>query len=380
MEHSSRALATAAYTAVIGLDLSDKTAAFVELAADPAVAEIVAQGVIPLTEDRLRQQFGGDLPCRIALEVGPHSPWVSRLLAGLGHEVIIANPRQVALIAQSRRKTDRADAETLARLARVDPALLRPIRHRGATQQADLEQIRARDLLVRLRAQAINHVRGTVKAMGARLPLCSAESFARTAAVAVPEDLRPALTPIIEAVGRLTAQIQASDRAIADLAATHYPQTAALTQVPGVGTLTALTYVLTLDDARRFPHSRTVGPYLGLTPRLAQSGEQRPELGLSKAGDPHLRRLLVQCAHYILGPFGPDSELRRWGLSLAGAGSRQRKKQAVAAVARKLAVLLHHLWVSGATYDPFHHAHQRERADQSTDASSTATPEPLSVS
>jgi len=364
MEQDSRtATAAVTYTSVLGLDLSDKTATFVELDPDPAVEEVVAHGVLPLTAERLRRQFAEVGPYRIALEVGTHSPWVSRLLEELGHAVIIANPRQVALIPHSGRKTDRTDAETLARLARVDPRLLRPIRHRAAAQQADLERIRARDLLVRLRAQAITHVRGAVKAIGSRLVQCSADSFARKAAVELPEELRPALDPVLEQIGRLTAQIHAYDRELAELAETRYPQTATLSQVPGVGTLTALAFVLTVDDPHRFRHSRTLGAYLGLTPRLAQSGEQRPELGLSKAGDPHVRRLLVQCAHYILGPFGRDSELRQWGLKLAGTGSTQRKKQAVAAVARKLAVLLHYLWVSGATYDPFHQETQRRRAE-----------------
>jgi transposase len=355
----------AGFTRVIGLDLSDRNGTVVELDADAAVADSLSHGTVALTETGLRKRFGTAEACRIAIEVGTHSPWVSRLLGELGHQVIRANPRQVPLISRNGRKTDRVDAECLARLARVDPSLLRPTQHRGAQTQADLAIIRSREALVRARTGLINTVRGQVKAYGGRLRGCATKTFATIAPATLPEELRPALLPVVEMIAHLTAQIRRLDRTIAELAKTRYPETALLRQIRGVGPVTALTFVLTIEDPSRFPRSRAVGPYLGLTRRRDQSGQQDPALPISKAGDEHVRRLLTQCAHYILGPYGEDSDLRRWGLALAGAGTSQRKKRAITAVARKLGVLLHHLWATGAVYEPLY---QERRRNQKTAA------------
>ena len=362
MTHGSkRTRHTVGFERAIGMDLSDKKANVAELEADPAIEEVVATAVISLTETALRKHFGGRARCRVALEVGTHSPWVSRLLSDLGHQVIVANAREIEGDHRRRRKSDRIDAEKLARLVRVDPKLLHPIQHRSERTQAHLTLIRARDVVVRTRATMISAVRGMVKPFGGRLPACSADAFPRKAALAVPECIRAAVYPLLGEITRATRQVRYYDRAIARLAREQYPETERLTQVTGVGTLTALAYRLTIEDAARFRRSRAVGPYLGLTPSERSSGESEPELGISKAGDPLLRRLLVQCAHYILGPFGPDCDLRRWGLGHAGAGSKSRKKKAIAAVARKLAVLLHYLWTSGQVYEPLHNASRSER-------------------
>jgi len=313
---------------VIGLDLSDRKAVFVELNSDPADDRVIASGTVSLTEAALRKRFGeseGDL---IALEVGPCSPWVSRLLEALGHEVILANVREVPMVHRNRRKSDRVDAELLARLARADRTLLHPTRHRSAETQAVLAQLRARDAVVQARTGLINHVRGQVKAFGARLPSCSTERF-HELHDRLPHALRAALLPVLESIAKLTQQIREYDRIVAELAENRYPETAALRQVQGVGPITALTFVLTIEDRARFRRSRDVGAYLGLTPRRSQSGQSDPQLGMSKGGDPRLRRLLVQCAHYILGPFGSDSDLRRSGLRIAGPRNAVRKKKAI---------------------------------------------------
>ena len=295
------------------------------------------------------------------LEAGPRSPWLSRVVADLGHEVVVANPRQVALIARSQRKTDRLDAEWLARLGRFDPELLSPIRHRSEQSQHDLAVVRARDALVRSRTLLINHVRGAVKACGAALPSCTSEAFHRKVADHIPDGLRPALLPLVEAIGEVTARIAAAGREVEALCEAH-SETRALRQVSGVGPITALTFVLTIEDPSRFPKSREVGAYLGLVPRQRDSGERAPQLGVSKSGDPGLRRLLVQAAHYILGPFGPDTDLRRWGLRYAESGAGNAKKRAVVAVARRLAVLLLALWKSGEVYEPLRQARAAEAA------------------
>jgi transposase len=336
-------------TLTVGLDLSDRTAQACILDSTGSVKEEIR---MPLTRARLSHWLSGLPPARVALEVGTHSPWVSRMLEKSGHEVLVANSRRLPLISRSDRKTDRNDAETLARIARLDPSLLAPVKHRGEQVQLDLSVIRARDGLVRARTAFVNQVRGSVKALGGRLAKGSTRSFDHKAAKEIPDALQPALQPILEMIGTLTERIRAYDRKIGAIARDRYPETALLQQVPGVGPLTALSYVLILEDPYRFPRSRLVGSYLGLCPRRHDSGQEEPQLRITKAGDRFLRRLLVGSAHYILGPFGPDTDLRRWGLRLAARGGKNAKKRAAVAVARKLAVLLHRLWVTRMVYLP----------------------------
>ena len=266
--------------------------------------------------------------------------------------MLVANPRKVRPIYHNESKDDRLDAENLARLARVDPRLLYPIRHRDRESQEAMAVLRSRQVMVEARAKLVNHVRGAVKSYGSRLKLCSTASFHKQAADQIPDGLRAALDAVLEMIGDLTQKIRCSDRQIERLAEERYPQTTLLRQVSGVGVLTALWFILTLGDPHRFSSSRRVGAYLGLRPRRSQSGNDDPELRITKVGDKELRRLLVTAAHYILGPFGVDSDLRRWGLALAARGRKSAKKRAVVAVARKLAVLLHALWVTAEEYEP----------------------------
>ncbi len=340
-------------TITLGLDLGDRASRYAVLDAD---AHLVGEGSIATTREAMQDFFSALPTARVILEVGTHSPWVSRVVATGGHEVIVANPRRVRLISAAVRKNDRIDAVTLARLGRADPALLSPIHHRGETAQADLGQLRARDALVRTRTLLINHVQGTVKAMGYRVPSTTARTFALRARAALPPALAPALASVVDTIAQLTEQIATADKAIALLARDRYPETARLRQIAGVGPITALCFVLTLEDPTRFADSRSVGAYLGLCPRESQSGARSPQLRITKAGDPMVRRLLVTSAHYILGPFGPDTDLRRWGLAIATRGGTNAKKRAVIAVARKLATLLHHFWITDVVYQPLRHA------------------------
>jgi len=333
----------------IGLDLGDRYSYFYTL---DAAGENIESGRVQTTRSALEKRFRNGEVARVVMEAGTHSPWVSRLLTEWGHDVLVANPRQLALIAQNDSKDDPIDAELLARLGRVEPQLLAPIVHRGAEAQADLAVIRARDAVVASRTQLVNHVRGAVKSFGARLPKCSPRSFARKAELEVPEPLRGALEPVLQVIGEMTEQIKGYDRQLEAACQEHYPETELLRQVGGVGVVTALAFVLTLEDAQRFRRSRSVGSFLGLRPGRDKSGAQDPELRITKAGDRLLRRLLVGSAQYILGPLGPDCDLRRWGLKLASRGRKNAKKRAVVAVARKLAVLLHRLWVGGEVYEP----------------------------
>lgn len=332
----------------IGLDLGDKYTHFSVLTAAGRVKD---RGRVRTTPRGL-ERFLRDAPRSVVvLEAGTHSPWISRLVAECGHEAVVANPRQIPLIFRSDSKSDDLDPERLARLARVDRALLSPIRHRERSTQADLALVRSRDALVRSRTLLINHVRGVVKSYGGRIPSgISAEAFATKAAAHIPEDLRAPLDGVLTSLGVMTAQIRKHERTICGLAKTKYREAQPLMTVPGVGVLTAVTYVLTLEDPRRFARSRDVGPYLGLVPRRSASGRADPELRITKAGDTDLRRLLVQCAHCILSRSRVDSALKRWGLKLAARGKKNARKRAVVAVARKLAVLLHRLWVSGEEF------------------------------
>jgi transposase len=343
---------------VCGLDLGDKTSA---VCVCGRAGEIEWEGRVRTTVAGLAKRFKGVEPMRIALETGTHSPWVSRQLRQWGHEVIVANASKVRLIGNSRRKNDRLDARTLADLASVRPRLLSPIEHLTAEAQAHRGVLRSREVLVRSRSSLILHARGSVKAWGGRLASCSAESFVKRAQGGVPAELLAALSPILETIGELTARIKSYDRQIEELLRSHYPQAQRLRQVRGVGPITALAFVLAVGDPQRFGKSRTVGAYFGLTPAQRDSGSLRPQLRISKQGDPYVRKLLVQCAHYILGPHGVDSDLRRVGERLAQVGGKNGKKRAVVAVARKLAVLLHRLLVSGQPYEPLRSVNLEQR-------------------
>ena len=228
-------------------------------------------------------------------------------------------------------------------------SLLCPVKHRSAQAQADLMTIRARAGLVRARTALVNTARGLAKSYGERLRGCNVRNMNPEKAEGLSLELQAALEPLLNAIESLSERIE-------NLAQESYPQVALLKQIKGVGTLIALTFLLTLEDPHRFRKSRDVGCYLGLQPGRRNSGQSEPQMHISKEGDPYLRTLLVQGAQHILGPFGIDCDLRRWGLKLAERGGKSGKKRAIVATARKLAVLLHHLWVSGEVYEPLHNS------------------------
>lgn len=343
---------TAAFPAVtIGLDLGDR---LTQLYAIDAAGRRVDERQLPTTRAGFTAYFQDRPRGRVVLEVGTHSPWIARLLTALDYEVHVANPSAMYGQGRRRRRNDRTDAEYLARQGRADVSLLHAIQHRGATAQAHLEVLRARDHAVRMRTQLINHVRGSVKSVGERLPACSAEAFVRRVTAEIPAVLAPALAPLLATITGLNTTITQYDAQLARAITTHYPVARRLQQPVGVGPLTALAFVLLIDDPRRFASSRAVGAYFGLVPRLDESGDATPQLRITKAGDPLGRRLLVSAANYILGPFGPPSDLRRYGEALMLRGGKNAKKRAVVAVARKLAVLLHHLWIHERRYNPDH--------------------------
>ena len=343
----------------IGLDLGDRWSFYCVL--DEA-GKVLLEQKVPTTTEGMKQTFTRIPRSLMALETGTHSPWVSRLLTELGHEVLVAHAQKVELITKSNRKDDRHDARTLARLARIDPELLGPVRHRSAQAQIHVTVIRARAALVSARTALVNAARGLVKSYGERLPKCGTQQVSRELAAGLSTEMREVLEPLLREIESLSEGIKEYDKRMEKIAKESYPQVELLQQVKGVGTQIALTYVLTLEDPYRFPKSREVGCFLGLRPGRRNSGESEPQKKISKEGDRYLRTMMVQGAHYILGPFGEDSDLRRWGLKLAERGGANAKKRAVVAVARKLAVLLHRLWVSGEVYEPLRNSKKAMRA------------------
>jgi transposase len=336
----------------VGLDLGDRFSRFCAL--DTTSGEIVEEGSVKTERCALEEWLatqGSRGALTVVMEAGTHSPWVSRLVESQGHEAVVANPRELAFIFRGPKKTDRVDAMKLAEVTGYRRQMVHPLRHRSESAQAELAVLKARDALVRCRTRLINSVRGQVKSAGARIKSgVSAEAFPREAASALPQPTRLALEPLLETIVELTRRIRAYDRTVHELCSKH-PETERLRQVAGVGEVISLAYVLIMEDPKRFADSRKVGAWLGLTPRLDLSGDEKPELPITKAGNPFLRKLLLQGAHYILGENRPDSDLRRWGRARLS-GGKNAKKRTVVAVARKLAVLLHVLWVREATYEP----------------------------
>ena len=340
---------TSSAPATIGLDLGDN---HTHLCMVDEQGEVIEESRLSTTKAAYTKRFESLLPTRIAIEAGVHSAWVSRLLDTFGHQVIVANPRKLRLIYLNDTKSDRVDAEYLARLGRMDPTLLAPIQHRQADTMADRALIKSRDLLVRTRTRLINHVRSMVKTTGHRVPTATTSAFAKKARLFITAELKMTLDPMLDEIEGVTAQIKAYEEQIEELARTKYPETELLTQVPSVGVLTALTFVLTIEDPYRFQKSRHVASFIGLRPRQYDSGDRKLQMRITKAGDPLCRKYLVQCAQHMLGYRGKDCDLRRWGLQMAERGGKIAKKRAVVAVARKLAILLHRLWTTAEVYEP----------------------------
>ena len=336
---------------VVGLDLGDHWTSWCRCSPG---GEVESEGRVRTTRAGLSKQFPGEPRCRVALETGSQSLWVARHLRSLGHEVLVLHARSLRMITQSRRKTDRWDARVLAQLAATTkPEVLHTVDVMDEQIQADRAVLLARDLLVRCRTQQISHVRGVCKAWGTPLTAATSKSFPLKVRERLPAALRVALMPILDSILQLTEAIAAYDRQLEELAETRYAESRQLTQVPGVGTLTSLAYLWTIRTPERFSRSRQVGAYVGLAPAARRSGQRDVQMHITKQGSTILRRLLVQCAHHILARPGCDGQLRRFGLRLAATGGARGKKRAVVAVARKLSILLLHLWKTGQAYDPW---------------------------
>ena len=301
------------------------------------------------TQAGFRKQFEGVARMRVVMESGGSTPWIYRLLCALGHEVVVVNPRRLRLIAESTLKSDRIDAEILARLSRFDLELLRPVYQRSPAGQELRTKIRVRSTLVRTRVALINQIKGTLRSQGVRFSSMTASSFvAKWGEAKIPRAMRALLEPLVGAIGELTDRIEAVQRELVALSRSD-ELLERLQEVPGVGPLVSVSFLAWVDRVDRFKKSRDVGACLGLRPAVRASGGSLHSGHISREGDKEMRWLLVQAAHAALAVHR-DSALKRWGESLA---NQAGKKKAIVAMARKLAVLLHRLWVTGESYRPF---------------------------
>jgi len=345
----------------MGIDLGDRWSHV--YARCGATGEILAERRVRTRQEDFEALFAGASGMRVVLETGTHANWVARLAKRHGHEVIVGQARRLRMIYENPTKSDAVDARMLADLGSTHPQLLHPVTVRDERTQADLAVLRARENLVQARTQLVNAARGLAKSQGHRLPDGSTECLPRRAWDVCPGELRPALRPLLLAIASLTRQIRAADRAVHKLCRGRYAKDVAhLLQIPGIGELAALGFVLVVGSPQRFRRNRDVGAFLGLVPRRDQSGASDPQLPITKCGDPMLRKLLGQSAHWILGPFGGDCDLRRWAARRAERGGKCAKRRAVVAVTRRLAVLLLALWKSGADYEPLRNARLAEVA------------------
>jgi transposase len=356
---SKRMLIEKGMNMVAGLDIGDKHSHIWLLDLD---GQVVESRKIRTTAPALEKYFSAWAAMRVVFEAGTHANWIYRLLVRLGHEALMTDSRRLALITASVSKDDRADAEWLAELGLRMPEMLNCVQPCSVEIQHDRVVLKARDTLIATRTKLINSMRGTLKSLGHRLPCCDGDAFARKAGPHIPAELNETLRPLLLVIQHVSDEIRRYDKRI-DQLCEKYPATLRLRSIRGVGPITALAYVLHLNnDPRLLRTSRDAGPRLGLRPKRRDSGARSPELSITKSGDRMLRRLLVQCAQYILGRHGQDSALRRWGLGLAARGGKSAKRKAIVATARKLAVLLHVLWKSDTDFDPFYGTDLRQAA------------------
>jgi transposase len=337
----------------IGLDLGDSRSTLCVL---DARGQIVEEANVLTRGEALRDRFHRPR-ARVVMEACGQSSWIGDLLEELGHEVCVINPRQLKLISHSVKKTDRNDARLLARIGRTDVGLLQPTHRRRVEYRNARTVLKTRRSLVEARTRLVNSVRSTAKGYGCKIRTCSTECFAKAATASLPAELRKMTQPQLDALSFLTKQIESCDLEIERLGREQFPQTELLRRIHGVGPQVALAFVAAIDEPDRFRRSREVGPYLGLTPRRDQSGDSDPRLRISKHGDGSVRSLLVSSATHILRVRAPDSDLKRFGQRTAGGHPSPRDRgRARIAVARKLAVLMHHLLQSGEVYEPLRNA------------------------
>ena len=333
----------------IGIDLSPRKSSYCVMGTDGKRGD---EGTLAMDRGAVTEFFRAQPASRVVLEACTSARWVTDVAKAYGHEVVVANPRTFLPIATSCRKSDRNDARTLADFGQFRPHLLNPVALRSESAQSARSILIARNTLVTCRTALVNAVRSMMRESGFPLPDCAPERFHVRVRNLIPQDKLIALGPLLCTLEGAAKEIAKYDATIKHLGDEVFPQTKLLQQIAGVGPITALGFVVTVGDPSRFPRSRDVAAYFGLTPRSQASGDKTPQLSISKCGDTFMRRLLVGSASYILRQGSPDTDLKRWGLAIRARGGQASKAKARTAVARKLAVILHRLWVTGEVYRP----------------------------
>ncbi len=332
----------------VGLDLGNRACAYCVL---DARGKLVTEGAFPTARLDLERVFGSMPRTRIVMEATHNTHWMSKALRAFGHEVIVANPRRLDLITKSLRKTDKNDARLLAQLGQCNLELLSPVHERSDASMKVRVLLRARALLVRTRTRLVNHVRASVKIFGGALPSCAPEYFHLKVRQAIPGLLQCALDPLFDQLEALQKGITGYDQQVSRLCE-ETPATTLFREIHGVGPLIAISFVTCIEDPHRFKNSRSIGAYFGLVPGSRQSGEKDPRLPITKHGEGSMRSLLVSAAMHVMRRSAPDCELKRYGRRIAASGTPRDKGRARVAVARKLACLMHRLWLTGEVYRP----------------------------
>ena len=287
-------------------------------------------------------------PGLVGLEAGPMSEWLHAGLSRHGFETVLMETRQVhAALKASRVKTDRRDARGIAQLLRI--GWFRPVHAKAACARERRVLLGARDTLARRRRDLDNSVRGLLRGFGLRPPRGLRErwSGAVRQLIAAHPMLMAAIDPILVARDRLGEELARLDKLVRDQARDDAVCRRLMT-VPGVGAVVALSYVAAVDDPARFATSKAVGPALGLTPSRYQSGETDRPGAITKAGDARARVALFEAAHVIMTRVARWFPLKAWAMRVA---ARRGAKRAKVALARKLAVVLHRMWVDGTDFE-----------------------------
>ncbi|MEJ2024433.1 MAG: IS110 family transposase [Deltaproteobacteria bacterium] len=311
--------------------------------------EVVERARIRTSRSGLGRYFSAKNKMKVVLEAGGSSPWVSRLVESCGHEVVVCSPRRVRLIAESTLKNDRIDAEVLARLVRIDPGFLGRVQQRSERAQVLRSKLTVRSRLVTTRTKWINTVKGILRALGYTVPGGASRTFCyRVRSVELPEELATTIEPLLRQLDAVNEEIIRCEKELRNIASAM-PEVMHLQEVPGVGLIVSLYFVLTVDDPYRFRKSRDIPAFFGLRPKMRSSGDVSTYGRISKQGDPEMRRLLIQAAHALMQCRTPCA-LQDWATKVV---QRRGYAKAMVALARKLGVVMHHLWVTGEVFERY---------------------------
>lgn len=333
------------YCTTIGADVSDRTTKVcVMTKADGGERRIVVETTCATTEAGFEEAFSKfDRSWPVVFESGTHCRWMDRMFRKMGFKTIIGNPGKIPSITKSNTKNDRNDARELARLALADPAMLHPVFLRDEVFQQMLRFHHARNMLISQRTQTINQIRGFAKSMGHRIECSSTERFHELGKAGWPRELEESAWPLMGSLKTINLKIRAYDKLIVRLA--ERPEFKSMVErvraVYGVGIIGSTVFVAAIGGRPdRFDHARDVGPYLGMTPKQDQSGDDDKQLHITHAGADIVRTALVECAGVVMMSNAKDTDLKLKGLRIAVRGGKIARKKARVAVARGLAVAM----------------------------------------